>query len=118
MARTIVGSLLILLALTAAVHAQTDETFEEQERRLQAENAPTEAAVKANEGWIRKIKHVVNVWAGVDCPGGPQATCFQVIGVQVDYPKNLDDVERQLPSKIGGFPVVFNLLHDPNMKAL
>lgn len=81
---------------------------------LKAEEAKLQAVIDTDPEIqrIRKLKHVTNVSAegtGCDATG-----CGYAISVQVNYPRDLDTVERQVPSNIGGYPVEFNVLHDPN----
>lgn len=58
-----------------------------------------EAVSKRHEAELKKIPHVRSVTAEVD------AQKEIAILVQVDDPKNIDEVTNKLPSQIEGFPV-------------
>jgi hypothetical protein len=91
--RSVLAALLVV-ATTAAAADLTPQ---------QSPLSETEKAVKAavdKNRWMAKIAHVVQVTYGI-----VDANDTVAIVVVVDKPENLSEVERQIPSRLGGFPV-------------
>jgi hypothetical protein len=62
--------------------------------------------------WILKLPHVSALTPAVSCR--TPHDCEPAISIQVDYPKDVEAVERKTPPTLGGYPVIFHMIHDPS----
>ena len=62
--------------------------------------------------WILKLQHVSALTPSLSCRTSDD--CEPAISIQVDYPKDVEVVERNTPPTLGGYPVIFNVIHDPS----
>ncbi len=93
-----IAAALIAIALVASVVRNARAETLEQEQAAQ-DLRDAEAAGKRHSAELMKIPHVQAVTGELD--GRNEAAIL----IEVDDPKNVDAVTRQLPSRIEGFPV-------------
>jgi hypothetical protein len=55
---------------------------------------------------LHKIQHVINIIPAADYDSATRQYRGPAVGVQVDKVKNVGKVERALPSKLDGLPVI------------
>ena len=62
--------------------------------------------------WILKLPHVSALSPAASCQTDDD--CESSISIQVDYPKDVEVVQRKTPPTLGGYPVIFDVIHDPS----
>jgi hypothetical protein len=93
----IVMAMIAIVLVASVVRNARAETPEQEDAARDLRDA--EAAGKRHSAELMKIPHVQAVTGELD--GRNEAAIL----IEVDNPKNVDTVTRQLPSRIEGFPV-------------